>query len=192
MTGADFGAGKTIAYAYDANGNLLTRTVTVDQGPYTINVFADPEQGGVVAGGGEYEHGTQVTVTAEANENYSFVHWTESAQEVSTQARYPFEALSDRDLTAHFTAVGELRVILNQEAIDAGVKWRIKGQTQWYASGALITLPVGNYEIEFSSGWKPEEKVTVSITQGGTTQISVELTQSAISPGVLMLLLDEE
>jgi len=44
---------------------------------YVISLSKDPEEGGTVQGEGSYEAGDEVTVTAEANEGYRFVSWSE-------------------------------------------------------------------------------------------------------------------
>ncbi|MBO6024426.1 MAG: peptidase C25, partial [Bacteroidales bacterium] len=51
---------------------------------YTINVSANPTAGGNVGGGGTYTQGQSCTVTASANNGYTFVNWTENGQQVST------------------------------------------------------------------------------------------------------------
>ncbi len=43
--------------------------------PYEVTLTCDEAQG-TVTGGGEYEQGTQVTITATAKEGYQFSHWT--------------------------------------------------------------------------------------------------------------------
>lgn len=72
---------------------------------YTVNVSADPLEGGTVTGGGTYPAGTQVTVKATPNQCYEFVNWTENENEVSTNASYTFTVTSDRDLVAHFQKI---------------------------------------------------------------------------------------
>ncbi len=71
--------------------------------PVQINVSADPPAGGSVSGGGTYNSGSKVTVTASPNTGYSFVNWTEGGATVSTDAAYTFTATADRDLAAHFS-----------------------------------------------------------------------------------------
>lgn len=66
-------------------GDRVMVTVNADVAPapipptpetkYTITLSVDPEGGGTVTGGGEYEEGNQATVTATPNEGYRFVHW---------------------------------------------------------------------------------------------------------------------
>lgn len=72
---------------------------------HTITVSANPAEGGVVTGGGEYEEGATANLTATANEGYEFVNWTENEVEVSTDAEYTFEVLANRALVANFKEV---------------------------------------------------------------------------------------
>ena len=72
---------------------------------HTVSVAANPEEGGSVGGGGDFEHGTDVTVTATANEGYVFTYWSEDGMQVSAEAEYTFTLNTDRDLVAHFEAV---------------------------------------------------------------------------------------
>ena len=69
---------------------------------FTINVSANPTEGGTVSGGGTFDSGASRTVTATANEGYSFKNWTENGSQVSTNANYTFTVNSDRDLVANF------------------------------------------------------------------------------------------
>lgn len=43
---------------------------------YNLSLSANPVEGGVVTGGGEFEAATEVTIEASANENYKFINWT--------------------------------------------------------------------------------------------------------------------
>lgn len=72
---------------------------------HTITVSANPAEGGVVTGGGEFEETDEITVKAVANDGYEFVNWTENEVEVSTDAEYTFEVLADRALVANFKEV---------------------------------------------------------------------------------------
>ena len=83
----------TEAAAYVANFELNS---------YDITVSVNPAEGGSVTGAGTYSHGANVTLTATANEGYTFVNWTEGGQEVSTEASYSFTFTAPRDLVANF------------------------------------------------------------------------------------------
>jgi hypothetical protein len=86
--------GKVFGTADDGGGANET---------YTISVSANPANGGTVRGGGPYVEGTQCTVTAEANEGYTFVNWTESGNQISSEKAYTFTVTVGRSLVANFT-----------------------------------------------------------------------------------------
>ena len=69
---------------------------------YEVTVTADPAEGGTVTGGGLYEEGETVTVTAAPLEGFTFQNWTENGEIVSEEAEYTFVVTADRNLVAHF------------------------------------------------------------------------------------------
>ena len=77
-------------------------TVSGTASEYTINVSANPTNGGTVTGGGTYSTNTTRTVTATANTGYTFTNWTENGNVVSTNASYSFTLNYDRNLVANF------------------------------------------------------------------------------------------
>jgi uncharacterized repeat protein (TIGR02543 family) len=93
---------------------------------YTLTLVADPTEGGTVTGGGIYNFGDVVTVTATPNTGWEFVNWTdESGAEVSDQASFDYTMpSSDVTLTANFNQVQFLlTLVANPEAggtVDGG------------------------------------------------------------------------
>ena len=71
---------------------------------YNITFSANPTNGGNVTGGGTYNQGQSCTVSATANNGYTFTNWTENGSVVSTQANYTFTVNSNRTLVANFQA----------------------------------------------------------------------------------------
>ena len=71
---------------------------------YTITVSANPANGGNVTGGGAYNQGQSCTVSATANNGFTFTNWTENGNVVSTQANYTFTVTGNRTLVANFQA----------------------------------------------------------------------------------------
>lgn len=69
---------------------------------YTINVSANPSDGGTVTGGNTYEQNASCTVTATAADGYDFVNWTENGTSVSTNESYTFTVTGARTLVANF------------------------------------------------------------------------------------------
>ena len=89
------------------------RTVTVT-GPATyvanfelqsfnITVSADPTEGGTVSGGGTYNYGSSVTLTATPSAGYAFINWTKNGAVVSTNATYTINVTEAGNYVAHFS-----------------------------------------------------------------------------------------
>ena len=92
------------SFTLNTNRNLVANFTADAPEQYTISVSANPANGGTVSGGGSFDSGTTRTVTATANEGYSFTFWTENDSVVSTNANYTFTVNANRTLKAHFTA----------------------------------------------------------------------------------------
>ncbi len=89
------------SYTFIVEGNrTLVANFTLNN--YTISVTADPAEGGMVTGAGNYVHGTTCTLTATANENYEFINWTKDGVEVSTDATFTFIVIASEAYVAHF------------------------------------------------------------------------------------------
>ena len=69
---------------------------------YTINVSANPNNGGSVTGGGTYQQGQTCTVKATSAAGYGFQKWTENGVQVSTNTNYSFTVNGNRNLVANF------------------------------------------------------------------------------------------
>ena len=91
-------------YTFTVTGDRALVANFEEQAPdtYNINVSPNPNVGGTVTGGGNYMEGEQCTVTATANNGYTFVQWTENGNQVSTDASYTFTVTGNRTLVAEF------------------------------------------------------------------------------------------
>ena len=99
------------------------RSFTTEPLPsYTITVSSEPAEGGTIAGGGTYEQGQSCTLTATANEGYTFANWTENDEVVSTDATYTFTVSADRSLVANFTAIGNDHAYVDL-GLPSGLLW---------------------------------------------------------------------
>ena len=96
-TSATYSFTVTEAGSYVANFELNS---------YDITVTANPAEGGTVTGAGIYNHGETATLTATANEGYTFTNWKEGGQTVSTEATYSFTVNGDRTRVSNFAAEG--------------------------------------------------------------------------------------
>ncbi len=88
---------------------------------YAINVSANPTEGGTVTGEGSYEQGQLCTVNATANDNYTFINWTENGDEVSNRSNYTFTVTDNRVLVANFQALPQSYTITtNADPAEGG------------------------------------------------------------------------
>ena len=94
-TNMNYGFTVTGSASYVANFSLNS---------YQVAVTADPETNNTVTGGGTYDHGTTVVLTATAGEGYAFQNWTANGVVVSTTENYSFAVVADCELVAHFIA----------------------------------------------------------------------------------------
>ena len=89
------------AYNFTVTGDVVL-TANFAAKRYSVAVDASPAAGGAVAGGGTYNYGDAVTVTAVVGTGYDFVNWTVGGTVVSTSAAYNFTVTGDVALTANF------------------------------------------------------------------------------------------
>lgn len=69
---------------------------------YSVVAEANPSNGGCVTGTGDIIEYEMAALTAEAEEGYAFVNWTEDGRVVSDDSEYSFMVLEDRTLVANF------------------------------------------------------------------------------------------
>ena len=97
---------------------------------YTITASAAPEEGGTIEGAGTYAQGETCTLTATANEGYTFINWTENGEVVSDEAVYSFEVTADRELVANF----EENITAVEQTVTLNAGWN------WWSTYLDITL----------------------------------------------------
>ena len=114
----------------------LEVTGTTETIKYTITVVA--AEGGTVTGGGVYDHGESVTLTATADAGYMFAGWSQNGSLVDDAgATYTFAATADRTLVAAFVKLHKITLSLDGgELIDAA-KDKI---AEYQAQGMSITV----------------------------------------------------
>jgi len=88
-------------------------TVTVIANPARCNITTNssPTNGGTTSGGGTYNCGEIVTVSATANSGYEFDCWTENSDTVCSEGEYTFEMMRDQYLIANFNIANSLQEI---------------------------------------------------------------------------------
>ena len=130
-----------------------TATFTAVQ-QYTITVMADPEDGGMVSGGGTYEHGVICELQAIPAQGYQFHNWTRNGTVVSTDPHYSFEVVRNETYIAHFSEVIITYYTITTEVVPeyAGM---VTGGGQ-YPEGSNVTLRANANEGYLFTGWKED------------------------------------
>lgn len=101
---------------------------------YTINVST--AERGTASGGGEFEQGSSVTLTATPENGYRFIAWTENDEQISTDENYTFIADHDRTIVAIFMPISKPTYTVHVSSAQGGT---VEGSGS-YEEGELITV----------------------------------------------------
>lgn len=102
----------------------------------SINTLPNNPEFGSVEGGGVYDYGEYVTLTANPNNGYHFSNWTENGFVVCSNRHYTFMVESDRTITANFSIGDNVIIRANSNDPEFGV---IEGAGD-YSYGATVVL----------------------------------------------------
>ena len=121
-----------------------------------INASADPSNGGIVNGTGNYEYASYCTLTAVPSGNYVFMYWTEDGMRVSNDAQYTFSVYKTHNLVAHFSSPFSISAV---SAPAAGGS--VYGTGSYFYNTTCTLMATANEGYVFA-GWT-ENGSTVSI-----------------------------
>ena len=116
-------------YSFVINSNVELNA-NFDALPYVVTLVADATMG-TVTGAGEYDFGTQVEISATANDGYVFTQWSD---DVTTNPR-TIVVTGDVTLTAEFEALPPATVYIGAAAINGSVEGAGS-----YVVGSTVTL----------------------------------------------------
>lgn len=169
-----------------AAGDSVSTTVSVSDGmtiaieftkyvpSYTITTDVDPSGAGTASGGGTFEDGQSVTLTASAADGYEFAAWRENGSNVSTSATYTFTASANRTITAVFAAIPSYTVTASIDPSGAGA---VTGAGT-YRHGTSVTVTATPADGYTFSGWK-NGSTTVSTAASYTFTLTGNVTLTA-------------
>ena len=127
---------------------------------YTINVTANPSDGGTVTGADSYVEGSNATLTATANEGYTFTNWTKNGSVVSTNANYSFTVTEAATYVANFTLnTYTITALVNPE--NAGT---VTGAGTYSHGAGVILTATANDGYAFVNWTENGEVVCVNAT----------------------------
>lgn len=147
---------------YDAEN---TKWIPIPQ--YTVTTTVSPAGAGVLTGGGAYEEGTEVTITATANGGYEFLGWYKGGERVSQNATYTFKVSANADFVAMFRGTEKVKLSVNVGAGKVNYKygdvegrWSGPAIDQLYSKGTSFTITaVPNAGYKFLYWINAENKV---------------------------------
>ena len=133
-------------YEFNYNNYLVEYVAPVVN--HTITVTATAEGEDVVTGGGEYEEGEEVTVTASEDlEGWVFIGWTEDGEFVANDPEYTFVVKGDVELVAVYAMdLGENEVT---DLVIDGDNMLLTGSVAGFPMGTMnLELALGEYDDE--------------------------------------------
>ncbi len=121
---------------------------------YTVSTSVNPTSGGTASGGGTFNSGSSVTVTATPSSGYQFVNWSESGSSVSTNSTYTFSITSNRTLVANFSLVS---YTVSTSSLPSGGGTTSGGGSYNYGESATVTAtPSTGYQfVNWTVGGSP-------------------------------------
>lgn len=147
---------------------------------YIVAVNTNPSGAGSVQGGGSYNHGATVTLTASPNFGYSFVNWTENSDEISDNLNYSFTIESDRNIIANFIENGNISVNSDPEGANIFLNNNFTGEQTPFTIQNLIE---GQYNITLKLTDFADTTITTEVISGETTDLGSVFLQD-ITPDI--------
>jgi len=178
-------ASTSSSYTFPLSANrTLVANFTINT--YTVTLSSNPAAGGTTTGAGSFNAGSSVTVTASANNGYTFVNWTENGNIASTSSSYTFPLNANRALVANFAAN---TYTLNVTSANGTV---VKNPNQaTYNNGTTVQLtatPNPGYTFTSWSGDATGSVNPLTVTMNANKNITANYTPTvAIGPGQVNL-----
>ena len=142
--GTQVSTNATYSFAVTENADYVAN-FTMEY--YSITATASPAEGGTVVGSGDFVYGEPCTLTATANEGYSFVNWTKDGMVVSTNASYNFMVTETANYVANFT-LNNYEVTVAADPADGALVWG-DGMYQYGSIATVIAFSNENYYFEY-------------------------------------------
>jgi hypothetical protein len=138
----------------------------------TLTLAVNPENAGVVTGGGSYTAGAMVNITATPNGNYTFADWVDSnGTVISTSSSFEFEMpAANTSLTAQFALANQHQVVAAVNPSGAG---EVAG-AGFYFAGDQVTLTASANEGFTFASWTDASQTVLSTESSYTFTMPAE------------------
>ena len=121
---------------------------------FTVNLTANPTEGGILTGGGTYNYGQSIQIYATANPGYNFLNWMEDGVVVTTDPHHFIDVYSDRNLVANF----EVQTFDVKVSIEPAEAATVTGEGN-YNYGDEVTLTLLRNEDYRFVNWTEDGEV---------------------------------
>ena len=128
---------------------------------YSLTLLADNPAMGNVTGGGVYDDGSSVTITAYPADGYRFDHWSTG----STDNPYTLTVTSDTTITAFFVETHTVNVLVDNPATGSVTGGGV------YDDGSSVTItayPADGYRFDHWSTGSTDNPYTLTVTSDTT------------------------
>ena len=124
----------------------------------SITAFVNPKEAGEVVGTGAYSVNEIVTLTATANDGYTFVNWMENGKVISEKPKYSFVVKSDRNLVVNFAEIkATYNVAADVNPENAGI---VIGSGVYAENDTVVVAAMPNEGYEFVNWTENDEVVS--------------------------------
>ena len=138
LNGTEVSTSSSYQFTMAGNKSLVANFTPVAPGEFAVNLSSSPANGGTTNGSGSYFAGSSVTVTADPNNGFTFMNWTDNGVVVSMSSSYQFVITMNRTLVANFKAIpaSQFAVVLSASPAKGGMT---DGEGA-YSSGTSVTI----------------------------------------------------
>ena len=148
-------------YSFTVSGNrTLVANFTINT--YTVTAIANPTEGGTVAidvasQNGVYSYGTNLVITATANDGYHFTQWSDGV----TEAQRSYTVVADVEFVAYFTedGVNEYTITATANPIEGGT---IEGARIYEENAQAVLTATANTGYTFANWTEGGEIVSTN------------------------------
>lgn len=151
-----FSTETSINFTANANRNFVAH---FDPIMHHVTVSVNMEAAGTVTGEGDYQEGSQVTVSAYPNAGYEFVGWKDNGVTVSAYQNYTFTVWEPRILVAEFALISYM-VTATANPSDGGT---VTGMGT-YLEGDTCTLSAFPNQGYFFENWTKQGSIVSDST----------------------------
>jgi hypothetical protein len=155
------------SYSFVASKNrILVANFVLKQ--YLISADVLPANAGSVDGVGFYNHGVTATLTANANNGFKFIEWTENGSFLSDDNPLQFEVGSQRSLVANYLVLGKISVNSDPSGADIFLDDEDISRNTPYT---IENLEPGQYSVKLKLNDFADTTVIADVISGVTTNL---------------------